>query len=161
MQAAALPSTPVITLTPPTWGLPDICPSLPYILERCQVTFRTEGRLWPVALARTSSHTPACSCASEQLCVLQDCGRGAESFTSTSPGCRPSQRGRWAEGWAAHLRSRARATHSSWRWPTLQFSPASVTREARPSMPEMTSCRYFGTLPYMPRYLVVMLVCTG
>ena len=100
MQAAALPSTPVITLTPPTWGLPDICPSLPYILERCQVTFRTEG-------------------------------------------------------------SRARATHSSWRWPTLQFSPASVTREARPSMPEMTSCRYFGTLPYMPRYLVVMLVCTG
>ena len=43
-------------------------------------------------------------------------------------------------GVGAHFLSSARATHRSWRWPTLQFSPDSVTREARPFMPATMSC---------------------
>ena len=72
----------------------------------------------------------------------------------SSPDYRPSQGSRCGEGQAAHLRRRARATHSSWRWPTLQFSPPSVTREPRPSMPETASCSrhtpFQSMKPFMP-----------
>ena len=69
-----------------------------------------------------------------------------------------SQRSRYGDGWAAHLRRRARATHSSWRWPTLQFSPPSVTREVRPFMFEMFPCSWH---PLSQGRRSVMLAPTG